>query len=225
MDRIDFINRQKVSNPVQPFEDGTFNFNVALGSLSIPPYWLTKGTGVVRSREDLEKLEKGEVGFASDLYEQNDFEKNTGSQVLVYSQMPLSIKAKTDSRMDWFTFPIEPLVSLSYKNIIVRRNVAKNERNGSIKERWSKDDYDITITGVLKRTDGVEEFPEVLTKRLLEIAGSPQSIDIMSDFLLYFGITSMAIESVNFPHTKGFENQNFEIRGYSDYSYNLLIEQ
>lgn len=43
------------------------------------------------------------------------------------------------------------------------------------------------------------------------------------DILLLFGITRLAIESVSFPHTKGLQNQNYEIKAYSDNPVSLFI--
>ncbi len=58
--------------------------------------------------------------------------------------MPLKIKRReTDG--DYWLLPCEPFITVDGKNIIVKRNVAKAKNMGSIKERWSQDDYSITV--------------------------------------------------------------------------------
>ena len=41
------------------------------------------------------------------------------------------------------------MISLQGQNIIVRRHVNKGAVKGTIKERWSQDDYTISIEGIL----------------------------------------------------------------------------
>ncbi|MBP5583286.1 MAG: hypothetical protein J6X43_04960 [Bacteroidales bacterium] len=119
-----------------------------------------------------------------------------------------------------YTFPIEPLVSVSGKNNIVRRYVAKSHRHGSIKELWSHDDYTITIGGVLTVDS---QFCEL--KDMIECCMAEESIKMICPYTQEaFGITHIAIESYDFPFTKGTENYQFTIKGYSDEAYSLLEE-
>ncbi len=209
----------------KPF--GTLTPPPPVGSFTVPPYF-----GAIVNRNKAKELQQGEFAditqttvepLHNEDYSEISQQLRNG-QTIMCEQVPLLIKRKNDSG-GWFEFPIEPLISLSLKNIITRRYVAKSDRRGSIKERWSMDDFDISISGVLKNENGDDLFPEEKVKRLLEIVQSPNEIEVMSVFFQYFNITRMAVESVNFPHTKGWENQNFEIKGYSDYSYQLLIEK
>ncbi|MCD8081869.1 MAG: DUF6046 domain-containing protein [Bacteroides sp.] len=135
------------------------------------------------------------------------------------SVMPMKVKRESDAQ--WFEFPIEPLVTVSGKNVITRRKVAKSAGKGTIKERWSQDDYQVTIQGVLSSAD--EEFPQGDLQQLLAIFDERQSIEVAQDLLWIFGIKHLAIESANFPHTKGLNNQNFEIKAYSDTPFELFI--
>lgn len=119
-----------------------------------------------------------------------------------------------------YTFPIEPLVSVSGANNIVRRYVAKSKRRGSIKELWSQDDYTITIGGVLTVDS---QFCEL--KDMIECCAAEESIRMICPYTQEaFGITHIAIESYDFPFTKGTENYQFTIKGYSDEAYSLLEE-
>ncbi|MCD8072517.1 MAG: DUF6046 domain-containing protein, partial [Alistipes sp.] len=56
---------------------------------------------------------------------------------------------KVISTGDWFEFEIEPTVSVEGKNTIISRKVLRSGIRGTVKERWSHDDYSITITGLL----------------------------------------------------------------------------
>ncbi|MEG1842587.1 MAG: DUF6046 domain-containing protein [Muribaculaceae bacterium] len=178
--------------------------NKALGSFgAIPPYIILPKKDIITSVEDPESI----VGEYTSLG-------------VVHSQMPIKVKRVDD--MEWFTLPIEPLVSISGKNVIVRRTVAKATNNGTIKERWSQDDYTVSIMGVMSSTDE-SLYPEDYVRKMIELFNERQSIEVAQDILLLFGIKYLAIESASFPHTKGLSNQNFEIKAYSDSNAELLI--
>jgi hypothetical protein len=117
---------------------------------------------------------------------------------------------------------LEPFVSVSGKNEIVRRNISKASSGGTVKERWSQDDYEVTITGVISGLDE-NKYPTWYIKKLIGLFEQRQSVEVDQEVLLAFGIKYLAIESSNFPHTKGVNNQNFEIKAYSDSPIDLLI--
>ena len=135
--------------------------------------------------------------------------------------MPMRVKRSGDT--EFFTLPIEPLVTISGKNTIVRRAVAKAKDGGTIKECWSQDDYEVTIQGVVTGGEP-DKYPEAHVKRLLELFDERQAIEVDQDVLLTFGIKYLAIESVSFPHTNGINNQSYEIKAYSDNNAELLIK-
>ncbi len=185
-------------------------YNKALGSYgAIPPYFLTDN----HRRPDVLGIDPG--------YELDRQAARREFQALgkLTSVMPMRVKRESDTV--WFEFPIEPLVTVSGKNTIIRRNVAKSAGKGTIKERWSQDDYSVSIQGILCNPE--DEYPEADLRALLEIFDARQSIEVEHDILLIFGITHLAIESANFPHTKGLNNQNFEVKAYSDTPFELLI--
>lgn len=135
------------------------------------------------------------------------------------NQYPLTLRA---SGIDPFTFPIDPLVSVSMKNIITRRQVAKGEKRGTVKERWTEDDADITITGIMIGLDG--EYPEDDVAKLQAFFKQRRSIDVECTPLNDRGIHQIAVESLDLPHTKGSANQAFSIKAYSDDADELLAE-
>ena len=138
-----------------------------------------------------------------------------------FFQCPLSFII---AGVEW-RLPVDPLVSVSGKNVIKRRYVAKSSNRGSIKECWSQDDYDVNISGVIIAEDAVK-LAEHLSN-LRKVCNMAESVEIVSEFLnnpSTFGINRIAIESYDFPFTKGLENQSFTINAYSDDSYKLLEE-
>ena len=64
--------------------------------------------------------------------------------MVVRKQFPLVFTA---AGLDSYAFPIDPFISVSFKNIITRRSVAKGDKRGTVKERWTEDDAEINISG------------------------------------------------------------------------------
>lgn len=123
--------------------------------------------------------------------------------------------------LDSYAFPIDPFISVSFKNIITRRSVAKGDKRGTVKERWTEDDAEINISGVLISENG--QYPQDVLK-LQKYFETRQAVDIQCRLLNDLDITSIVIESFDLPFTKGAENQAFTIKAYSDDVFNLLIE-
>lgn len=125
-------------------------------------------------------------------------------------------------------FPFEPLISISGSNNIAKRKVAKATTGGTIKEKWSQNDYEITITGALfgaiERGNQAECYPRGLMTELFSFLKKASSIIVFSDQLLLLGITRIVIEEYRFPFTKGENVQAFEIKASSDMAFNLLTE-
>ena len=145
---------------------------------------------------------------------------------------PLSMSI--DKGKTYFRLPYEPLISISGKNVIAKRRVAKwNAENskqltGTIKERWSQDDYEITITGALmgslEKGNYEDCYPRADFEKLKKILTHAKEIRILCAPLELLGITKIVIDDFSFPFTKGENVQAYEIKACSDYSYNLLME-
>ena len=146
------------------------------------------------------------------------------SAEVVTGLMSLVVRKADDPKAESFTFPIEPLVSVSGKNVIAKRNVLKDGKFGSVKECWSWDDYEITIKGVIC---GPKEqvYPIDTITKMLELFKERNVVSVTEHKILkdLFGIERIAIESINFPHTKGMNNQNYEIKATSDVKRDLLV--
>ena len=108
--------------------------------LKVPPYWLFNQPVVTRQDpsgyDELMMLEEAEL---EDMIRTN--------ALGVPMRFPLEISLVDQE--DWWLVPIEPLITLTGRNIIVRRQVSKGKIRGSIKERWTQDDYQVKIEGAL----------------------------------------------------------------------------
>ena len=134
------------------------------------------------------------------------------------NQFPLTLRAEGLSD---FTFPLDPIIRLSFKNIITKRTVAKGKNRGTVKERWTEDDVEISISGVFISKDG--EYPTEVNQ-LRAFFAQHKAVEVICDHLNQRDINQIAFESLDLPHTKGTENQAFEIKACSDDAFQLLIE-
>lgn len=140
---------------------------------------------------------------------------------------PLSFSL-TENGQKWL-FPYEPMITISSGNTVIKRNVAKqgDKLIGTIKERWNRKDFDITVTGVLMgslMTGKVEDcFPREQMQRLFEFLKYNKEIYINCAPLEILGITKVVVEDYTFPFTKGENVQAFDLKLTSDDFYNLLV--
>ena len=133
--------------------------------------------------------------------------------------MPLSLRLDVEGAEEWL-LPEEPMISITGQNIITRRHVSKGRLRGSIKERWTQDDYTVKVEGLLLGRDG--RYPKNDVERLRRYCEAGK-VKVLCPLLEIFGITQIAIESWDIPFTSGTTNQNYEITAYSDDIYKLLI--
>lgn len=140
---------------------------------------------------------------------------------------PLSFSFK-EKGVRW-GFPYEPMINISSGNNIVKRNVAKQGENliGTIKERWSRKDFDVTVTGVLIGSimQGKPEycFPKDQFVQLFNFLKHSKELYVYSHPLELLGITKVVIEDYSFPFTKGENVQAYELKLVSDFDYQLLL--
>ncbi len=139
------------------------------------------------------------------------------------------LRLSVDEGKTWFLLPYEPLVSINGKNNITRRKVAKVKGvGGTVKEYWSRDDYEITITGILLgdyETGAYEKcFPKEDFEKLKNYMTAAKSIKVQSETFQLLEIGYIVIESFSWPFTKGENVQAYEIKAYSDNSPKLLLD-
>ncbi len=153
-----------------------------------------------------------------------DGEKPEGQQFF-----PLSFSF-TEGGQKWL-FPYEPMLNTSSGNNIVKRNVAKQGEKlvGTIKERWSRKDIDIQVTGVLigsLLTGSVENcFPKKQMNELFQFLKYSKEFYIYSPLLEIEEVIKVVVEDWSFPFSKGENVQAYDIKLVSDSSYNLLIKE
>jgi len=108
---------------------------------------------------------------------------------------------------------------LSFKNSITRRQVAKGNTRGTIKESWTQDDVEITISGIF--INEANAYPDEV-KLLMQYFNLHKSIKVTCSLINAHEIDYIAIESIDLPFTKGSNNQAFQIKAYSDDVFELL---
>lgn len=134
--------------------------------------------------------------------------------------LPLWIGLKENA--EWM-FPIEPLISVSGKNVIVKRNISKSDYRGTVKERWSEDDFQISIQGSFVSSD-LYTYPEKNVQDLMSYIRQKRALSVKNELLYMLGVNQIVIESYSFPFSKGENVQNFTIDAVSDDKYELFIE-
>lgn len=196
----------------------------AMGLTKVPPYWLFR-------ENNFHGINTGYIGGKT-LSDGSDFNVETMSDAEledvvrtnargVPMVMPLRFQLEEAGAEDWL-FPVEPMVSVNGQNILVRRHVSKGSVKGSIKERWTQDDYTVRIEGILMSEDG--KYPSADVTRLKNFCEAGH-VKVLCPLLEIFGISHLAIENWDIPFTSGVTNQNYTITAYSDDIYKLLLSR
>ena len=124
-----------------------------------------------------------------------------------------------------FDLPVDPLVSVEQPNtIICRQAVSAVDKQGSVKEFFSVNDFSINISGLLMSDSAhcVDDYCQQL--RTIAQCGKP--VEIICPYINdTFGVQFVVIESLKFPFTEGEENQQFVIQCKSDTEYDLIIQK
>lgn len=154
----------------------------------------------------------------------NDKKKDEANQFF-----PFSFRSSKEE--NWYLLPWEPLINISVSNTIAFRKVAKAGKNliGTIKERWSTDDYQITITGAFygpkQMGSPAETYPRQEMEKLRDYLLTPEAIEVKCEPLQILNINRIVITDVSFPFTKGENVQAYEIRAVSDFPYQLIYKR
>lgn len=135
-------------------------------------------------------------------------------------QCPLSMRIEGG---EWWLLPFEPLITINGKNIIAKKQIAKGKIRGSIKERWSQDDYSININGILINPEG-EGYPDQDVQQLRELCEAAK-VEVKCPLFEIFSIDKIVIEDFNFPFTSGPNQQAYTITASSDEVYKLLLKE
>ena len=139
-----------------------------------------------------------------------------------FIRCPLKMSYAGDSMYnpDSWQLPFEPIISVRGQNTIIRNHVLKNQELGTVKELWSADDWEISISGIVIGKDP-KKLPEAEINRLRWFFQVRRTIEVDSPYLALFGIQYIAIESVDFPPTSGYNNQAYTYKAFSDKPFEL----
>ena len=197
----------------------------ALGLTKMPPYWLFrennvlgKNLGYLSAAKTIPDSSEFNVETMTDEELEDVVRTNARGIPMV---LPLRFQLEESGSKEWL-FPLEPMISLNGQNILTRRHVSKGTIKGSIKERWTQDDYTVRIEGLLMGEDG--KYPEEDVSRLKAFCEAGH-VKALNPLLEIFGISQLAIESWDIPFTSGTTNQNYTIQAYSDDIYKLLLSR
>ena len=178
----------------------------------LPPYPITEESRVMQAE-----------GYSVEPVEEQELHHVSNSIFGYPMCFPLKIKGESQNDNEWWLLPVEPMITIGGGNTVIRRNVAKGRQRGTIKERWSNDDYTISINGLFTKKDNWT-YPRADVIKLRELLESRESLDLQCDLFEIFNIGSMVVEKFDFPFTKGEENQAWSITGYSDDDWQLFID-
>lgn len=197
----------------------------AMGLTKVPPYWLFRennfygiNMGYLPSGKAMPDSSDFNVEDMSDAELEEAVRTNALGVPMV---MPLRFQLEESGAKEWL-FPLEPMISLNGQNILIRRHVSKGTIKGSIKERWTQDDYTVRIEGILMSREG--KYPEEDVTMLKNFCEAGH-VKALCPLLEIFGISQLAIESWDIPFTTGVTNQNYTITAYSDDIYKLLLSR
>jgi hypothetical protein len=196
-----------------------------MGLTKVPPYWLFRennfhgvNLGYMSAAKTIPDSSGFDVEIMSDAELEDVVRTNATGVPMV---LPLRFQLEESGAQEWL-FPMEPMISVNGQNILVRRNVSKGKIRGSIKERWTQDDYSVRIEGILMGMDG--KYPEADVAKLRSFCEAGH-VKALNPLLEIFGISQLAIESWDIPFTSGTINQNYTIQAYSDDIYKLLLSR
>lgn len=197
----------------------------AMGLTKVSPYWLFRennfhgvNLGYMSAAKTIPDSSGFDVETMSDAELEDVVRTNATGVPMV---LPLRFQLEESGAQEWL-FPMEPMISVNGQNILVRRNVSKGKIRGSIKERWTQDDYSVRIEGILMGMDG--KYPEADVAKLRSFCEAGH-VKALNPLLEIFGISQLAIESWDIPFTSGTINQNYTIQAYSDDIYKLLLSR
>lgn len=122
-----------------------------------------------------------------------------------------------------FKLPNEPIVELKGGKRIVKTEI--DGMDGTFKELFSLDDYQITIRGLIVQEDGTNNYPQGDVMRLRDYCEVEHEVGINCASTNYFNVTQMVIESWDFPAMEGFPGvQPYILNCLSDKDFKLILE-
>jgi hypothetical protein len=126
----------------------------------------------------------------------------------------LTLKSDTES----FSFPNEPLISISLVKTIVETATVGKYRKGTVKEYINTEDYQLTIRGVCVNTEDDEAYPTDQVNELNKMFAVNEALEVVSNpFLELFKIRKLVLKEISLDEMMGQPNlQKYRITAVSD---------
>lgn len=206
---------QQDSMKTGKYDINTFNFRKLLSHILNPPLVLP-GINTGKPVRDLDE----DYDFSSMSKEEamDVLASNALGRPMVF---PLELQIEGE---EWWMLPFEPLITITGKNVIIKKKVSKGSVRGTIKERWCQDDYQISIEGILINTEKRGSYPKRDVMKLRRHCESAK-LKVRCPLFELFSINQMVIDRYDFPATTGEENQAYKIAASSDDIYKLLLKK
>jgi hypothetical protein len=123
---------------------------------------------------------------------------------------------------------LECIITINQEKNIV--STPMQGRDGTIKEYISDGDYSISIEAAVNNYSEIEEtkskeYPIEKLEELIALLKVQDGLEIQSDFLTLFKITSAVIKSYGMVQETHSNRQSFQIQMLSDTPYEIKIQQ
>lgn len=139
--------------------------------------------------------------------------------------MPVTLKYYSGGQLIEIEMQEEPIIQIKGSKTIVETKIDGME--GTFKEMYNMNDYQITIQGICITKDPLDEnYPQEPVRQLREICEAKVPIYVDNDLLCLFNVTQLAVYEWDFPTIPG-ENtiQGYELICKSDRQLELEITE
>jgi hypothetical protein len=126
--------------------------------------------------------------------------------------------------LDGYQLPNTPLIAVTGSKTIVKTAIDGNE--GTFKELFALNDYQVSIKGIAVQMDGSDEFPQEQIRKIREIFEKRKSVEVVNELLALFNINLLSLEALSIPEVEGAQSwQPYEITCSSDKAFDLELKQ
>lgn len=173
--------------------------------------------------------ERKEIAFKKLQANQETASKQSMFGTPVYSNLEIPAGRYTDLKGNTIQYEGIRIDTVMF-DVNKERNIVRTQisgRNGTIKQYISDGDFVINCTGILTgrssssgksfSVSNVTGAPEEELRKLVAICSIPREIDVISEFLDFFGITTVVINAPSFAQKMGSRGEIlFTLQMFSD---------
>jgi len=196
-----------------------------MGNIRIPiPYLYWQAFGLPRYAPNNEVFDvEGASAFdsAKILVPDADVQSFFGTPI----HLPCKIQnTKRGDALDYFTLPNEPLIEINGGKRMIETVIDGND--GTFKELFSLNDYNVVIRGIAVNDDDPESYPEDIVRMLRKIYELRNSVAIVNKLTTMFGIKLISIIDLRLPAIEGsYGYQPYEFICKSDKEFDLELKK